>query len=86
MHGKSSWLVVRTTTRGRQHAHSIFLRDTGLGSIRPNGPLALALGFFVAYLTEDVMTVHVWTGYVVGVLVLARIVWGFLGPRHAPSA
>jgi len=46
----------------------------------------LALGFFVAYLTEDVMTVHVWAGYVVGVLVLARIVWGFLGPRHAPSA
>ncbi|MBA8905229.1 cytochrome b [Aminobacter ciceronei] len=46
----------------------------------------LALGFFVAYLTEDVMTVHVWAGYVVGVLVPARIVWGFLGPRHAPSA
>jgi cytochrome b len=46
----------------------------------------LALGFFVAYLTEDVMTVHVWAGYVVGVLFPARIVWGFLGPRHAPSA
>jgi cytochrome b len=44
----------------------------------------IAIGFFVAYLTEDdFMTVHVWAGYVVGVLVLLRIVWGFAGPRHA---
>jgi cytochrome b len=33
--------------------------------------------------TEDVTTVHVCAGYIVGVLVLARIGWGFVGPRHA---
>lgn len=44
---------------------------------------AVALAFFVAYLAEDVTTVHVWAGYIVGVLVLARIGWGFVGPRHA---
>ena len=42
------------------------------------------MGFTVAYLTEDdMLTVHVWVGYAVGVLIVARIVWGFVGSRHA---
>ena len=46
------------------------------------GPLVAT--FFIAYLTEDdLLTVHVWAGYVVGALVVARIVWGFIGPQHA---
>ena len=44
----------------------------------------LVVGFTVAYLTEDdLLTVHVWAGYVVGILVAARIVWGFVGSPHA---
>jgi cytochrome b len=46
----------------------------------------IAIGFFIAYLTEDVMTVHVWAGYVVGVIVVLRFLWGFVGPRHARFA
>lgn len=44
---------------------------------------SVALGFFVAYFTEDNIGMHVWAGYVVGMLVLLRIVWGFVGPEHA---
>jgi cytochrome b len=43
----------------------------------------VAVGFLLAYLTEDFLQVHVWAGYAVGALVVMRIVWGFVGPQHA---
>jgi cytochrome b len=44
----------------------------------------IAIGFFVAYFTEeDAMTVHAWAGYLVGALLVLRIVWGLVGPRYA---
>ncbi len=46
----------------------------------------LVVAFTVAYLTEDPLTVHVWAGYVVGLLVVARIIWGFIGSPHARFA
>jgi cytochrome b len=40
--------------------------------------------FTVAYLTEDeLLTVHVWAGYILGLFLLARIIWGFIGSEHA---
>ena len=45
---------------------------------------SLALGFSIAYLTEDdLLSVHVWAGYTLLVLILIRFVWGFVGSRHA---
>jgi cytochrome b len=45
---------------------------------------ALVVAFTVAYLTEDdLLTVHVWAGYLVGGLIVARVIWGFVGPGHA---
>ena len=48
------------------------------------GHWLLVGGFFVAYFTEDeLLTVHVWAGYLVGAIVIVRILWGFVGPSHA---
>jgi cytochrome b len=45
---------------------------------------SLAIGFAVAYLTEDDLeAVHVYAGYLVGALVVFRLLWGFVGPQHA---
>jgi cytochrome b len=44
----------------------------------------LVAAFFVAYFTEDeLLGVHVWAGYLVGGLLLFRIVWGFIGNEYA---
>ena len=46
----------------------------------------LVVAFAVAYLTEEPLVVHVWAGYIVGGLVIARVIWGFIGSPHARFA
>jgi cytochrome b len=44
----------------------------------------LVVGFFIAYLTEeDLLTIHVWAGYLVSALLIFRLVWGFIGNEYA---
>ena len=44
----------------------------------------LAASFFIAYLSEDdLLTLHVWAGYIVGAAISFRFFWGFIGTRHA---
>jgi cytochrome b len=48
------------------------------------GHWTLVIAFFTAYFTEeDFLTQHTWAGYVVGSVVLIRIIWGFIGSKHA---
>jgi cytochrome b len=45
---------------------------------------AIVAGFFVAYFTEDeLLPIHVWAGYIVGAIVILRVIWGFAGPEYA---
>ncbi len=44
----------------------------------------LVLAFTVAYFTEeDLLSIHTLAGYVILGLLALRLVWGFIGPRHA---
>lgn len=45
---------------------------------------SLVAAFAVAYATEDeLVLLHVWSGYLIGVVVAARVAWGLVGTRHA---
>lgn len=47
---------------------------------------ALVAAFAIAYFVIDPTSVHVGAGVVVGTLVAARVMWGFIGPVHARFA
>jgi cytochrome b len=44
---------------------------------------SVVIAFTVAYLVENPLIVHVWAGYVIGSLIVARLIWGLFGPSHA---
>ena len=45
---------------------------------------SLAGSFAITFVTEDdLLSVHVWAGYLIFALIAIRLMWGFVGPRHA---
>lgn len=66
------------------------LRDSDAPMVRVWDPVVrighwlLVGGFAVAFLVEDdLLWLHSWAGYLVAAVVAVRVVWGFIGPRHA---
>ncbi len=70
--------------------HGDFLDTDNLKTVKAWDPLvrachwSLVAAFFVAYFTDDdLMTLHAWAGYLVGLIVVLRVLWGLVGPKYA---
>ena len=44
---------------------------------------ALAATVLIAWMFDEPLWMHTWLGYVAAMLVVVRILWGFVGPEHA---
>ena len=44
----------------------------------------LVAAFVIAFATEDdLMTLHVWSGYLIAAVIAVRLLWGIIGTQHA---
>ena len=43
----------------------------------------LAATVLIAWMFDEPLWMHTWLGYTAAMLVIVRIVWGFIGPEHA---
>ena len=46
-------------------------------------PWLLATVTIIDWFTDEPRWMHVWLGYAAAILVVLRVLWGFIGPEHA---
>ena len=72
-------------TAAREHLD----RDSAAGSVKVWDPVvrvfhwSFAAAVFIALMSDEDRALHEAAGYAALALILVRILWGFLGPRHA---
>ena len=72
-------------TAAREHLD----RDSAAGSVKVWDPVvrvfhwSFAAAVFIALISDEDRALHEAAGYAALALILVRIIWGFLGPRHA---
>jgi len=44
---------------------------------------SLVTTFFICFITEDSSKLHTYSGYLIIVLIISRIIWGFIGSEYA---
>lgn len=69
--------MAHTDRNGVQH--QVYVWDAFVRSFH----WMLVVSVTVAFISEKETLLHVWAGYVVGTLIAARFVWGFIGSRYA---
>jgi cytochrome b len=72
-------------TAAREHLD----RDSAAGSVKVWDPVvrvfhwSFAAAVFIALMSDEDRALHEAAGYAALALILVRVLWGFLGPRHA---
>ncbi len=68
----------------QSRAHEVLVRDLPVRMFHWSLVMAVSVALFTGFLGEEnMLTVHVWAGQAVAVLVLFRIVWWFAGGRYS---
>jgi cytochrome b len=47
---------------------------------------SLATAVLIAWATDKPLWLHNWLGYAAGILIVVRVIWGFVGTEHARFA
>ena len=74
----------RNTTEKHGNAHEVLVRDLPVRLFHWSLVAAVAVALLTGFLGEEnMLTVHVWAGQAVAVLILFRVVWWFVGGRYS---